>query len=141
NGASSGAVRRAIRGTRPEALAKELGVSAKALRVWLRTEFPRPASEHGQDWFLSDDVVAAARAHFAGGSRRERVAPAVTRGVAGRDGRRDRDESYVIDLCDEILDEHASRQHRFDWLRGDAGSSGTTVALPVDAYYARRCLV
>ena len=46
------------------------------------------------------------------------------------------DESYVIDLCDEILRSTASRQHRFDFLVGDTG-----VKLPVDAYYERLKLV
>ena len=41
-----------------------------------------------------------------------------------------RDELYVLDLCDEVLKRKASRQHRFDFLRGDTGRK-----LPVDAYY------
>lgn len=45
-------------------------------------------------------------------------------------GRKASDESYVIDLCDEILGCKAIRQHRFDFLKGDAGTK-----LPVDAYY------
>lgn len=51
-------------------------------------------------------------------------------------GRKTSDESYVIDLCDEILGCKASRQHRFDFLRGDAGTS-----LPVDAYYSELKMV
>lgn len=46
------------------------------------------------------------------------------------------DEHYVIDLCDEIIGQTASRQHRFDFLRGDSG-----VTLPVDAYYPSWSLV
>jgi hypothetical protein len=46
------------------------------------------------------------------------------------------DESYVIDLCDEILKQKALRQHRFDFLTGDAGTR-----LPVDAYYPSLNLV
>lgn len=45
-------------------------------------------------------------------------------------GRKASDESYVIDLCDEILGCKALRQYRFDFLKGDAGTK-----LPVDAYY------
>jgi hypothetical protein len=45
------------------------------------------------------------------------------------------DESYVIDLCDELLGTPALRQHRFDWLRGDARLGKHGVRLPVDAYY------
>lgn len=40
------------------------------------------------------------------------------------------DESYIIDLCDEVLKLKGLRQHRFDFLRGDTG-----VKLPVDVYY------
>ena len=40
------------------------------------------------------------------------------------------DEAYIIDLCDEVLKLKASRQHRFDFLRGDAGTT-----LPIDAFY------
>lgn len=46
------------------------------------------------------------------------------------------DENYVIDLCDEVLKQKAIRQHRFDFLRGDAGTR-----LPVDAYYPNLNLV
>ena len=40
------------------------------------------------------------------------------------------DESYIIDLCDQILNAKALRQHRFSFLRGDTG-----IPLPVDANY------
>jgi len=49
---------------------------------------------------------------------------------------RDRDEAYVVDLCDEILGSRALRQHRFPFLVGDNGHR-----LPVDAYYPERKLV
>ena len=52
--------------------------------------------------------------------------------------RKDSDEFYVIDLCDEALGAKASRQHKFDFLRGD-GTSGRM--LPVDAYYPELNLV
>jgi hypothetical protein len=51
------------------------------------------------------------------------------------------DESYVIDLCDEVLGTPALRQHRFDWLRGDARPGKQGVRLPVDAYYPELQLV
>ncbi|MBM6719274.1 hypothetical protein H6B13_06380 [Bacteroides gallinaceum] len=52
-------------------------------------------------------------------------------------GRRtDSDEFYIIDLCDKILNQKASRQHKFDFLIGDTGRK-----LPVDAYYERLNLV
>lgn len=50
--------------------------------------------------------------------------------------RKDSDESYVIDLCDKILNRKAVRQHRFDFLKGDSG-----IPLPVDAYYPELNLV
>ena len=41
--------------------------------------------------------------------------------VSARRARAESDEAYVLDLCDAILGEPASRQHRFDWLVGDPG--------------------
>ena len=41
-----------------------------------------------------------------------------------------RDEHYVLDLCDELLQSPAARQHAFAWLRGDTGRR-----LPVDGFY------
>lgn len=55
--------------------------------------------------------------------------------------RADRDEAYVIGLCDSILGREAIRQHKFDFLRGDPGKSGKTAMLPVDAWYADLALV
>ena len=54
---------------------------------------------------------------------------------------KDSDESYVIDLCDQILGTSASRQHKFEFLRGDINSQGNSVRLPVDAYYEKLNLV
>lgn len=52
------------------------------------------------------------------------------------------DEHYVINLCDELLNEQASRQHKFDFLLGDFHKDGRTRSrLPVDAYYRDRNLV
>jgi len=50
--------------------------------------------------------------------------------------RQNSDESYIIGLCDEVLKLTASKQHRFDFLRGDAGTP-----LPVDAFYPSLNLV
>jgi hypothetical protein len=47
-----------------------------------------------------------------------------------------KDETYIIDLCDRVLGQKASRQHRFPFLVGDRGTM-----LPVDAYYADLNLV
>lgn len=46
-----------------------------------------------------------------------------------------KDENYVLDLCDEVLRLTCRRQHRFDFLRGDPNKKGKTVLLPVDGYY------
>ena len=50
--------------------------------------------------------------------------------------RKDSDEHYIIDLCDELLGIQGSRQHRFSFLIGDAGTK-----LPVDVYYSMLNLV
>lgn len=47
-----------------------------------------------------------------------------------------KDEAYIIDLCDEVLGLRARRQHRFPFLKGDGGTS-----LPVDAFYEKLRLV
>lgn len=47
-------------------------------------------------------------------------------------GRKNSDEHYVINLCDEVLGQHAARQHKFDFLKGDGENPR---CLPVDAYY------
>ncbi len=56
--------------------------------------------------------------------------------IPSASNRRDSDEAYVIDLCDEIFGQVASRQHKFDFLKGDSGRR-----LPVDAYYEELNLV
>lgn len=56
--------------------------------------------------------------------------------IAKTQPRKERDEDYVINLCDKILGLKASRQHRFDFLVGDTGAM-----LPVDAYYPTLNLV
>ena len=59
-----------------------------------------------------------------------------TLNVTGRQrGRKDSDETYVLDLCDAILRWPSERQKRFDFLLGDPGATGRQVRLPVDAYY------
>lgn len=50
--------------------------------------------------------------------------------------RKDSDEHYIIDLCDELLGMKGSRQYRFPFLLGDAGTK-----LPVDVYYESLNLV
>ena len=56
--------------------------------------------------------------------------------------RENSDEHYIIDLCDAVLGETASRQHKFDFLRGDACATYPLgKELPVDAYYESLNLV
>lgn len=50
--------------------------------------------------------------------------------------KRDRDEYYVIDLCDGVLGATAIRQCRFPFLIGDPSRNGACCRLPVDAFYA-----
>lgn len=51
-------------------------------------------------------------------------------------------ESYVLDLCDEVLGAAGRRQHTFEWLKGDPSpKTGNRKALPVDAYYPSLRLV
>lgn len=49
--------------------------------------------------------------------------------------RQPREAAYVLDRIDLVLGSSGQREHRFDWLRGDPGRSGRTVALPVDSYW------
>jgi phage antirepressor YoqD-like protein len=51
-------------GTRPEDLAKELGITGKQLRGWLRQTFPRPAEQKRSSWYLTEQQVEAARTRY-----------------------------------------------------------------------------
>lgn len=133
----------------PVAVARELGIDPRALRSWLRRNCPRSRDAHGTAWMLKTEEIEAARAHFGPRSHSSPVAaPGLTVAArskqrTSRDGvaREGSDEAYVIDLCDGLLGERARRQHRFEWLEGDASASGARRALPVDAYYERQGLV
>lgn len=120
-------------GMRPEALALEIGMSAKVLRGWLRREFPRSPAEHSQPWFLSHEQVTAARAHFGSTGRRLVERPSRTPATPG--GHRG-DQVYVTDLVARLLADEPMREHRFQWLQGDTG-----YLLPVDAYFPGHKLV
>jgi len=50
--------------------------------------------------------------------------------------RHDRDEHYVIDICDQVLGIAASKQHLFPFLIGDPGKRGFCRRVPADAFYA-----
>lgn len=60
----------------------------------------------------------------------------LTQQESGSSTKGQRDEYYVLDLCDEILGAKGIRQHRFDFIKGDSGTK-----LPVDAYYPSLNLV
>ncbi len=120
----------------PTTLAANLGIAPRTLRAWLRRTYPRSEAERGAPWTLNSEQVEAARLEFS----RVRPSPPPRTKETSR-GRADSDESYVIDLCDEVLGEQARRQHRFDWLLGDPGSTGARATLPVDAYYPGHRLV
>lgn len=49
---------------RPNDLAKELNISPKSLRGWLRTNFTRPIEVKNTSWTLTPVMVEAARDHF-----------------------------------------------------------------------------
>ncbi|MFD4713994.1 hypothetical protein ACFWN5_30555 [Streptomyces sp. NPDC058430] len=62
-------------------------------------------------------------------------------GFRAMGARDDSDEAYVVGLCNRILGEDASTQHKFDWLLGDPGMGGRCAKLPVDAYWSGHQLV
>jgi len=61
--------------------------------------------------------------------------------IAKTNSRKDSDEHYVLDLCDEVIQKTGLRQHRFDFLLGDANAKGVCAKLPVDIYYPELNLV
>src|SRR5438045_9760913 len=110
----------------PEQLAKRLGISAKRLRAWLRSQFARPTAQKGSSWSLMPQHVAAASEHFGGNASQKISHPASSAASAPTfgTGRARSDEAYVIDLCDELIGEQGRRQHTFHWLVGDPGRHG-----------------
>ena len=70
------------------------------------------------------------------------AAPTITRKQQAEKKRYASDEYYIIDLCDEILGQKASRQKTFKFLVGDLHKDGVSrTKLPVDAYYEALNLV
>ena len=60
----------------------------------------------------------------------------------GKNERENSDEYYIINLCDELLNEKASRQHTFPFLLGDFHKDKISrTKLPLDAYYKNLNLV
>ncbi|WP_052158192.1 hypothetical protein [Lacinutrix jangbogonensis] len=59
-----------------------------------------------------------------------------------KEKRENSDEFYILDLCDELLKEKASRKHTFDSLLGDMHKKGKTrTKLPLAAFYEDANLV
>lgn len=54
---------------------------------------------------------------------------------------KDKDEHYVLNICDEVLGYSSFRQHKFEFLLGDPNKNGISAKLPVDSYYPELRLV
>jgi len=66
----------------------------------------------------------------------------IPKGQQRRAARGNSDEYYLINLCDDLLKQRASRQHKFGFILGDMHKDEKTrTALPVDAYYKEAKLV
>jgi hypothetical protein len=66
----------------------------------------------------------------------------IPKGQQRRAARGNSDEYYLINLCDDLLSQRASRQHKFGFILGDLHKDEKTrTALPVDAYYKEAKLV
>lgn len=52
-----------------------------------------------------------------------------------------KDEHYVLNICDKVLKLAGSRQHRFDFLVGDKNDKSQATKLPVDSFYKELNLV
>lgn len=61
--------------------------------------------------------------------------------ISKSSSRKESDEHYVLDLCDDVLGRKGLRQHRFDFLLGDPNAQGKCAKLPVDSYYPELNLV
>lgn len=123
----------------PGELAKELGISPKRLRAWLRAEWP-PELPNAR-WDLTDEQITQARARTWAARHALDAGPAVETVAAPPTRRSESDESYVLDLVDEILGSVGLRQHRFEWLLGEPSARGVRPKLPVDGYWPSHGLV
>jgi len=67
---------------------------------------------------------------------------AISKKQLGKNERENSDEYYIINFCDELLNEKASRQHTFPFLLGDFHKDKISrTKLPLDAYYKKLNLV
>ena len=53
----------------------------------------------------------------------------------------EKDEHYILNICDKVLRLISSRQHKFNFLLGDLNINGIAAKLPVDAFYEKLNLV
>ena len=68
--------------------------------------------------------------------------PAVSKKERSKEIRENSDEFYILDLCDELLKEKASRKHTFSFLLGDKHKKGKIrTKLPLAAFYKDANLV
>lgn len=118
---------------------KQKGIRAKIRRIGFY------ASDYGfRDGYTVADFLSVAKiegvsntgSSVEGNTNSSPKINANTKAKPETTSRKNSDENYVIDLCDEILNQKAFRQHRFDFLKGDSGTK-----LPVDAYYPTLNLV
>ena len=130
-------------GTRPDEIGRRVDRSGKTVRAWLRERWPEQAPGQGGHWYLSHHQVQETIAHFGNtpgpdSSSQGRTASEGTGTVrhTSRRRRENSDEAYVIALVADLVGEEAVNGHRFDWLRGDAGTT-----LPVDAYFPEHDMV
>jgi hypothetical protein len=82
------------------------------------------------NWYFQRDTNANQKTEVSNPLERDKLT------VKPAKNTKQKDEDYVLDLCDEVLKLKGSRQHKFDFLLGDAGTK-----LPVDIYFAKLNLV
>ena len=81
------------------------------------------------NWFFRNSIDLDPIQHIEKRDQKQIVKKSIS------NARKDSDEHYVIGLCDNILGITGLRQHRFDFLLGDANPKGKCAKLPVDVYY------
>lgn len=115
---------------------KQKGIRAKIRRRGFRAKEFGFRDGYTVADFLSVVKIAGRKSPASSITEKKVTAVPVKKVVMKSITRNQSDESYVIDLCDEVLKLKALRQHRFDFLKGDSGTK-----LPVDAYYPSLNLV
>ncbi len=112
---------------------KQKGIRAKIRRLGFH------ASDFGFRGGYTEHDFSSVIQIIGGSQKQPPIAPLSSKQASASTStkkRKDSDEAYVIDLCDEVLTLKGSRQHKFDFLKGDAGTK-----LPVDVFYPSLNLV